>query len=70
MVEESKKDPVYAAYAPCIITKESILTASPSQLEVLLQHIILVKGPVVHKKFKLMFIPSLLSIPSISMLKL
>jgi hypothetical protein len=70
MVEESKKDPMYAAYAPRVITKESILTASPSQLEMLLQHVILVKDPVVDKKFRPMFVPSLLSIPSISMLKL
>lgn len=52
MVEESKNDPMYAAYQPRIITKEAILTASPSQMEMLLQHVVLVKDPVVLEKFK------------------
>jgi hypothetical protein len=52
MVEESKNDLMYAAYQPRIITKEAILTASPSQMEMLLQHVVLVKDPVVLEKFK------------------
>jgi hypothetical protein len=52
MVEKSKKDKMHAAYTPRLITKESILSASPSQLEMLLQHVILVKDPAVPQKFK------------------
>ena len=52
MVEESKKDPMHAVYEPRVITKESILTASASQMEMLLQHVVLVKDPVVQDKFK------------------
>jgi hypothetical protein len=52
LVEESKKDPMYAAYEPCVITKESILTASPSHLELLAPHVVLIKDPVVSEKFK------------------
>ena len=52
MVEESKNDPMYAAYQPHIITKEAILTASPAQMEMLLQGVVLVKDPIVLEKFK------------------
>ena len=43
---------MHATYEPRIITKQSILTASPSELEMLLQHVVLVKDPVVPEKFK------------------
>ena len=43
---------MHAAYMPRIITKESLLSTSPSQLEMLLQHVVLVKDPMVPKKFK------------------
>jgi hypothetical protein len=52
LVEERKKDPTHAVYEPRVIAKDSILTASPSQLEMLLQRIVLVKDPVVEEKFK------------------
>jgi hypothetical protein len=52
MVEESKKDPMHSLYQPRVITKESILTASPSQLEMLLPHVVLIKDPIVPAKFK------------------
>jgi hypothetical protein len=69
MVEESKNDTMHAAYMPCIITKESILSASPSQLEMLLQHVVLVKDPAVPKKFKPTWVyPSLILMSSISKL--
>lgn len=43
---------MYSAYKPRAITKESILSASPSQLEMLLQHVVLVKDSIVPKKFQ------------------
>jgi len=52
LVEESKKDPMYAAYHPRVITKGSILTVSPSELEMLAPHVVLVKDPTVLEKFK------------------
>jgi hypothetical protein len=52
MIEESKSDMMHAAYMPRVITKESILSASPPQLEMLLQHVVLVKDPAVPEKFK------------------
>jgi hypothetical protein len=57
LVEESKKDPMYAAYGPRVITKESLLTASPSQLEMLAPHVVLVKDPTVSEKLKPRYIP-------------
>ena len=52
MVEESKNDVMHAVYMLRVITKESLLSASPPQLEVLLQHVVLVKDPAVPKKYK------------------
>jgi hypothetical protein len=52
MIEESRNDMMHAAYMPRVITKESILSASPPQLERLLQHVVLVKDPTVPEKFK------------------
>ena len=57
MVEESKSDPMYAAYQPRLITKVSIMAASPLQLEMLAPHIILVKEPGVLDRFTPRFAP-------------
>ena len=43
---------MHAAYMPRTITKESLLSASPAELEMLLQHVVLVKDWAVPKKFK------------------
>lgn len=62
---------MHAAYEPRIVTKEAILTASPSQLEMLLQHVVLVKNPEVQEKFKPMYVAvSFDAISLISRLKL
>ena len=59
---------MHAAYMPRVITKESLLSASPSQLEMLLQHVVLVKDPAVPEKFKPRWVYSSL-IPMSSMSK-
>jgi hypothetical protein len=63
-VEESKNDAMHAAYMPRVITKESLLSASPSQLEMLLQHVVLVKDPAVPEKFKPRWVDSSLILMS------
>jgi hypothetical protein len=69
MVEESKNNTMHTAHMPRVITKESLLSASPSQLELLLQHVILVKDPAVPEKFKPRWVyPSLIPMSSISKL--
>jgi hypothetical protein len=42
---------MYAVYQPHLITKASIMAASPSQLEMLAPHVILVKELVVLDRF-------------------
>ena len=69
MVEESKNDAMHTVYMPRVVTKESLLSASPSQLEMLLQHVVLVKDPAVPKKYKPRWgYSSLIPISSISKL--
>jgi hypothetical protein len=56
---------MYAAYQPRLITKASIMAASPLQLEMQAPHVILVKEPGVFDRFSPRFAPPLVSTPSI-----
>lgn len=51
MAADSKKDPMYGVYGPRVIAKDSLLTASRAELEMLLPHVVLVKDPVVPAMF-------------------